>query len=75
LEERQDDEFMPMGKVRFGGIVKDVSLACIPEAKIGDYVLVHAGIGLSIIDEDEANQVFSYLREMGELDELTDETS
>lgn len=60
------------GRVDFAGIVKNVSLSYVPEAKLGDYVLVHVGFALSIIDEDEAQQVFAYLREMGELSELSE---
>jgi len=59
-----------MGKVNFGGIFKDVNLAYVPEAKLGDYVLVHVGFALNIVDEAEANQVFEYLRQMNELAEL-----
>ena len=58
------------GRVSFGGVVKQVSLAYVPEAKIGDYVVVHVGMALSVVDEKEAAEVFSYLREMGELGEL-----
>ncbi len=61
---------MRSGKVDFGGILKEVSLAYVPEAKLGDYVLVHVGFALSIVDEAEANQVFEYLRQMDELAEL-----
>ena len=60
------------GRVNFGGIVKNVNLSYVPEAKIGDYVVVHVGFALSIVDEDEAAQVFEYLRQMGELGELTE---
>jgi hydrogenase expression/formation protein HypC len=56
--------------VNFGGIVKNVSLSYVPEAKIGDYVVVHVGFALSIVDEEEAHQVFTFLREAGELEEL-----
>jgi hydrogenase expression/formation protein HypC len=70
LEERIEDPLMPTGKVSFGGIVKEISLACVPEAKVGDYLLVHAGIGLSVVDEEEAQRVFQYLSEMGELADL-----
>jgi hydrogenase expression/formation protein HypC len=59
-----------MGKVNFGGTLKEVSLAYVPEAAPGDYVLVHVGFALSIVDETEANQVFEYLRQMDELAEL-----
>lgn len=62
------------GKVNFGGIQKQVSLAYTPDAKIGDYVLVHVGFALQVVDEDEAQQVFHYLREMDELGEIEDET-
>ena len=61
---------MRTGKVDFGGILKEVSLAYVPEVKVGDYVIVHVGFALSRVDEDEAKQVFEYLREMQELSEL-----
>lgn len=58
------------GKVVFGGITKTVHLACLPQAKVGDYVLVHAGIAISIVDEKEAEEVFKYLAVMDEMGEL-----
>lgn len=61
---------MRTGKVNFGGILKEVNLAYVPEVKLGDYVLVHVGFALSIVDETEANQVFEYLQKMEELAEL-----
>ena len=61
---------MRTGKVNFGGILKEINLAYVPEAAPGDYVLVHVGFALSIVDETEANQVFEYLRQMDELAEL-----
>ena len=61
---------MRTGKVDFGGILKEVNLAYVPEVKVGDYVLVHVGFALSIVDEAEANQVFGYLQQMDELAEL-----
>ena len=61
-----------MGKIDFGGILKEVSLAYLPEAQIGDYVIVHVGFAISRVDEAEAMQVFAYLREMEELVELED---
>jgi hydrogenase expression/formation protein HypC len=64
------DPMLRSGKVNFGGILKNINLAYVPEAKIGDYVLVHVGFAISIIDEEEAQQVFEYLRQMGELAEL-----
>jgi hydrogenase expression/formation protein HypC len=58
--------------VDFGGVLKEVSLAYVPEAQIGEYVLVHVGFAISVVDEVEAEKVFGYLREMGELGELGD---
>lgn len=63
-------DFERSGKVNFGGILKDVNLAYVPEAKVEDYVIVHVGFAISILDEDEANKVFEYLKEMDELGEL-----
>ncbi len=57
-----DDPLMRTGKVDFGGILKEVSLAYVPEATVGDYVIVHVGFALSRVDEAEAQQVFAYLR-------------
>jgi hydrogenase expression/formation protein HypC len=65
-----EDPLTRSARVSFGGIVKEISLGCTPEAKIGDYVLVHVGFALSVVDEAEANQVFEYLRQMDELQEL-----
>ncbi len=64
------DPMLRSGKVSFGGIMREVNLACTPEAKVGDFVLVHVGLAISTIDEEEAHQVFQYLREIGELAEL-----
>ena len=58
---------MRAGRVDFGGVVKEVNLDFVPEAQIGDYVLVHVGFALTVIDENEALQVFEALREMEEL--------
>ena len=71
LETTGTDPYFRTGRVSFGGIVKEVSLACVPDAKIGDYVLVHVGMALSVVDEREADEVFTYLKEMGELEELS----
>jgi len=64
------DPIFRTGKVSFGGIIKNINLAYVPEAKIGDYVLVHVGFAISIIDEAEAQEVVGYLRQMEELAEL-----
>ena len=65
-----DDPLTRMGKVDFGGILKEASLAYVPEAKVGDYVIVHVGFAISRLDEAEAKKVFEYLREMEDLSEL-----
>ena len=65
-----DDLGMPMGKVSFGGIQKRVCFAYTPEVEVGDYVVVHVGFAISRIDEEEAKEVWRYLEEIGELDEL-----
>jgi hydrogenase expression/formation protein HypC len=54
-----------MGRVAFGGVVKEVCLAYVPEAGVGDFVVVHAGFAISRIDREAASRVFSYLDEMG----------
>jgi hydrogenase expression/formation protein HypC len=59
-----------MGKVDFGGVSKRVCLEHVPDVLPGDYVLVHVGFALSRLDEEEAGQVFAFLREMNQLDEL-----
>jgi hydrogenase expression/formation protein HypC len=69
-----DDPLTRTGRVSFGGIVKEASLACVPEAKVGDYVLVHVGFAISKLDEEEARRVLAYLRNTDELAELEGET-
>lgn len=64
------DPLAVTAKVNFGGILKEVSLAYVPEAKLGDYVIVHVGFAISVVHEDEAKKVFEYLEKMGELEEL-----
>ena len=58
---------MEMGKVSFGGIAKEVCLAYVPEAQVGEYVIVHAGFPISRLDEAEAMEVFELLNQMEEL--------
>ena len=58
------------GRVDFGGIVKEICLAYVPEANVGDYVIVHVGFAISRVEEEEAARVFRYLDEMEELAEL-----
>jgi hydrogenase expression/formation protein HypC len=64
------------GKVDFGGLRKDVNLMLVPEAKVGDYVMVHVGIAISVVDEEEAQRVFEFLRQTvpEDLEELASES-
>lgn len=66
------DEVFRTGKISFEGIIKEVNLSMVPEAKIGDYVMVHVGVAISIVDEEEAKKTYDILKQMGELEELND---
>ena len=68
IEVLGDDPFLRSARVSFAGVVKLISLTCVPEARLGDYVLVHVGVAISVVDEKEAAETFTYLRQMGELD-------
>lgn len=70
--EMKYDGKVRMGKIQFGSITKEASLDMLPKAKIGDYVLVHVGVAISIVDEEEAQKTFKYLEQIGELDELVE---
>jgi len=63
-----DDPLLRAARVSFGGVVKLIALTCVPDAKLGDYVLVHVGVAISVVDPQEAAETFKYLRQMGELD-------
>jgi hydrogenase expression/formation protein HypC len=65
-----DDPLLRSGYVDFAGVSKLVNLGCVPDARVGDYVLVHVGFAISTVDEQEALQVFEYLRQMGDLADL-----
>ena len=65
-----DSPLERMGKIDFGGVIKPASLACVPEAGVGDYVIVHVGFALSQVDEQEARKIFDYLKTMEDLSEL-----
>jgi len=69
---QQLDETFRYGKVSFGGIMRDVNLSMVPEARPNDYVLVHVGVAISIVDEEEALKTFEYIKRIGELDELNE---
>lgn len=69
IDDQLDDIFR-IAKVTFNGIIKDVNLVMVPEAKIGDYVMVHVGSAISIVDEEEAKYTMDILMKMDELTEL-----
>jgi hydrogenase expression/formation protein HypC len=67
--ERFERDGLPMGKVEFGGILKETCLSYTPDVQVGEYVLVHVGFAISQIDDQEAQEVFSYLKAIGELED------
>ncbi|MFW6357899.1 MAG: HypC/HybG/HupF family hydrogenase formation chaperone [Chroococcales cyanobacterium] len=60
----ENNDFLRKGKVSFGGVLKEVSLAYVPEAKVGDYVIVHVGFALNILDQAEAEETLTYLEQL-----------
>lgn len=68
ITEVQENELMRMAKVDFGGVTREVSLAYVPEAEVGDYVIVHAGFAISRLDEDEAQETLELMVESGILE-------
>ncbi len=62
-----DQPLMRFGQVDFGGVGKQINLAYVPQAEVGDYVLVHVGFALTVIDEAQAEQIFADLERMAEL--------
>jgi hydrogenase expression/formation protein HypC len=69
-----EDEIFRTGKVSFGGIVKEINLAYVPEAEVGQFVIVHAGFALNLLDEEEAARTLAYIREIEGLGELEPDT-
>ena len=68
----QLDETFRIGKVSFDGVIKEVNLTLVPEAKIDDYLMVHVGAAISIVDEIEAKKTFEILQQLDELGDLDD---
>jgi hydrogenase expression/formation protein HypC len=62
IRSRADEAGMLMGMVDFGGIIREVCLAYVPDAQVGDYVVVHVGFAISLVDEDEARRALEVLR-------------
>jgi hydrogenase expression/formation protein HypC len=63
-----EDPVLRVGRVDFGGVVKVINLAFAPEARVGDYLLVHVGFAIAVIDEAEAERLFQHLEEIGALE-------
>jgi hydrogenase expression/formation protein HypC len=66
---REDDDGVRFGAVRFGGVSREVCLACVPEAVAGDYVLVHVGFAIARLDAGEAERTYALLRELAGAEE------
>lgn len=64
-----DQSGIQMGRVDFGGAVREVCLQAIPEAQVGNYTIVHAGFGLNILSEEEAQETLTLLREISSIEE------
>ncbi len=66
LSIEEDAQGLRQARVRFGGVVREANLNLVPEAQVGEYVIVHAGFAISVIDAEEAQSVFRLLQEMEE---------
>jgi hydrogenase expression/formation protein HypC len=71
ITEVREHDGLPFAEVRFGAVSREVCLACQPEAQVGDFVLVHVGLAIAVIDRDEAARAWSVLAELGQLDEVS----
>lgn len=72
IVELDEEDAMRMGKVDFGGVIHEASLAYVPEARLGDYVIVHAGFAISQLDEEEAHETLRLLEEIGLVEQELD---
>jgi len=70
LSIENENSLMRTGRVSFAGIVKEVNLAYVPEARVGDYVMVHVGFAISTVDQEEAERVFAYLDQIDQLQDI-----
>jgi len=66
LSIEEDAQGLRQARVRFGGVIREANLNLVPEAQVGEYVIVHAGFAISVIDAEEAQSVFRLLQEMEE---------
>ena len=69
IEDQAENVFL-VGKVSFSGVTKKVNLSLVPEAVVGDYVLVHVGVAVNLIDEEEAEKTLKFLQGTDDMDEL-----
>ncbi len=67
--EIDDSAELLMAKIDFGGIVREACLEYVPEAKVGDYAIIHVGFAVSLLSEEEAQESLAMLREMMDLEE------
>jgi hydrogenase expression/formation protein HypC len=63
-----DEPLTRTARIDFGGLVKEINLAFVPEASVGDFILVHVGFAITVIDEAEAQRVLEHLQEIGEIE-------
>ncbi len=73
LETHADAGGLRFGTVRFGGAARQVCLEYVPEARVGDFVIVHVGVAISVLSPEDAEEVFRYLEELQAVAELDDE--
>jgi hydrogenase expression/formation protein HypC len=73
IEEKTAENAPTMAKVDFAGVIQAVCIDWLPEVQVGDYVIVHVGFALNKLDEKDALETLQILREMGEIDQATDE--
>jgi hydrogenase expression/formation protein HypC len=69
ITEVYEKDSLRMGKLDFGGVIKEVCLAYVPEAQVGDYTLIHVGFAISLMDEDEAIETLKLIKEVAEFSE------
>jgi hydrogenase expression/formation protein HypC len=60
----QGEDLMRSGRISFSGVIKEVNLAYLPEAQIGDYAIIHAGVAIATVDPEEAEQTLQDLQQM-----------
>jgi hydrogenase expression/formation protein HypC len=66
--ERYEARGLPMGKIDFGGVIREACLSYVPEAQVGDYTIIHVGFALNVISEEEAQETLSLLREIADFE-------